>query len=117
MTDVGALLIRLTTGFLMVVYGISQVVRPHTWYGYMPPLLQKLLPMSNKSFMREHGVGNLTLGVLLLLNIKPEWLYWIVLVWWLSILPFTFYEDWRSGLRDVVIIASIVGLIVYVAKQ
>jgi hypothetical protein len=61
--------------------------------------------------MKEHGAANFVLGGLLLLNIKPEWLYWIVLVWWLSILPFAFYEDWRSGMRDVVIIAGIIGLV------
>jgi hypothetical protein len=112
MNDAATLLIRLTVGLLMVSYGVHQIFHPEKWFSYMPAWLQALLPMSTKSFMKEHGVGNFSLGVLMLLNLKPDWLYWIVMVWWLSILPFAFYEDWRNGMRDVVIIASIIGLVI-----
>jgi hypothetical protein len=111
MNETGTLLVRLSVAVLMVSYGIHQIIRPQAWLSYIPAWLQKLLPMSTRTFMKEHGAANFVLGGLLLLNIKPEWLYWIVLVWWLSILPFAFYEDWRSGMRDVVIIAGIIGLV------
>jgi hypothetical protein len=95
----------------MVAYGLHQIVRPQHWLEYMPGWLQRLLPMKTTSFMKEHGAGNVTLGLLLLMNVKPEFLYWVVLAWWLSILPFAFYEDWRSGMRDVIIVAGILALI------
>lgn len=111
MNESAQLLIRLSISLLMIAYGISQVIKPGSWFNYIPPWLARLLPMQTSTFMREHGAGNIALGLLFMLNVRPEWVYWLVLAWWLSILPFVFYENWQSGLRDVVIIAGIIALI------
>jgi len=105
------ILLRGSTAITMIVYGVHQILRPVSWFSYVPGWLVKILPMKPETFMKEHGVGNALLGLLLLFNVRPEFTYWVVLVWWLSILPFAFYEDWRNGMRDIVIIAGITALI------
>lgn len=114
MTDVevAALVVRVAIGAIMVSFGIHQIVNPSFWFGYVPPRLAKLLPTSSTSFMRTHGVGNLTLGFIYLIGLLPNIFDWVVLAWWLSILPFAFYYEWAAGMRDVGIMAGITALII-----
>lgn len=112
-----ATITRIATALTMIAYGVHQLAKPQKWFSYMPPVLQKLLPQDTASFMREHGALNVTLGGLFLLNVKPQFVYWAVFAWWLSILPFAFYEDWRTGMRDAIIIAGIAGVIIALYKN
>ncbi len=112
-----ALLLRTSIATTMIAYGVHQIARPVRWLSYVPQQLQSLLPMRSTVFMREHGAANTGLGVLFLLNVKPHLLYWAVLMWWLSILPFAFYEDWRTGMRDTIVVVSIIGLVVAACKK
>lgn len=107
-----ALLIRVIVGATMMSFGVHQIVRPGAWSGYLPPQLIRLLPAPKNSFMRTHGLGNLALGLGLFIQLLPFVVDWIVLVWWLSILPFAFYADWAVGMRDASVIAALAALII-----
>lgn len=111
MHELAEILIRLSTASTMILYGITQIVRPQQWFDYLPKFTQKILGSHSVQFMKSHGWGNLSLGLLFALNIQPQLVYWLVLIWWISILPFAFYKDWQDGMRDVVIIAGIIALI------
>jgi len=106
------LLIRLSVGFTMVCFGLSQFINPHTWLGYIPKWLELLMPMKSTSFMREHAAGNFVLGVLFMIGVWPVVTAWIVAGWWLSILPFALRYDRYIGLRDVCIICATIAVIV-----
>jgi uncharacterized membrane protein YphA (DoxX/SURF4 family) len=101
--------LRITIGSVMVVYGISQIVRPDGWYKYVPGTIDKFLPEPH--FMRAHGIVNMKLGILFMSGVKPVYVSYATLAWWLSILPFAFYEDWHSGMRDIAIISGVAAVI------
>lgn len=108
--EVAAQLIRVVVGVTMVSFGVHQLINPQSWSDYLPEWFCKLLPESPNTFMRTHGVGNLSLGLIFAIGLWPAILDWVVLLWWLSILPFAFYSDWAVGMRDLSIIAGIAAL-------
>lgn len=105
------LLIRLGTALTMVVFGIDQFARPANWTHYIPDSLAKMSPMSKDMQMRLHAAGNVIFGLWLALGLFPILGAWVALIWWLSILPFSF-RKWDIGLRDLSIIASLAALII-----
>lgn len=106
-----ALTIRLAVGFVMVAFGLHQILNPGEWKEYIPQWLSKLIKIPDTSFLQSHGVGNLSLGFCFMIGFLPGVFDWVVLAWWLSILPFAFMVKWSIALRDVAIIASLVALI------
>lgn len=109
--------LRIGVGTVMVVYGLSQVGRPTEWYKYVPPWLSKLLPMPESWLMRSHGAINVGLGLVFMSGLRPVFVSYATLAWWLSILPFAFYEDWQSGMRDFAIIMAVVAVILLVQRD
>lgn len=106
------LMLRLSVGLMMIAFGLHQMWRPDKWLEYIPRWLGRVLPVSALSFMASHGFGNFVLGTALALGVWQPVILWIVLVWWLSLLPFVFYVNWRNGFRDIVAIAAVISLIV-----
>lgn len=100
-------IIRLSVSAVMVVFGLSQLIRPGRWLDYLPRLTRWLLPVRPESFMRSHGLGNLALGTLLASGMWPAVLLWAAIGWWVSILPFALRHDVYIGLRDMAIIAAL----------
>jgi uncharacterized membrane protein YphA (DoxX/SURF4 family) len=100
------LLIRLSIGLTMACFGLSQLINPKGWLGYIPEWLEVLMPMKPTSFMREHALGNFFLGLLFVIGVWPVVVAWIVAAWWLSILPFALRYDRYIGLRDISIICA-----------
>ncbi|HYH74671.1 MAG TPA: hypothetical protein VD735_01795 [Candidatus Saccharimonadales bacterium] len=105
------LVIRTAVGFVMVAFGLHQIINPGEWKEYIPKWLSKLSPLPDTSFLQSHGVGNLSLGFCFMIGFLPGVFDWIVLIWWASILPFAFMVKWSIALRDVAIIASLVAVI------
>jgi hypothetical protein len=113
MTDIewADLLIRTSVSLTMVSFGLYQITNPKQWQEYLPPWLHKII-LAPVTFMQVHGLINLSLGLTFGLNSWPDAMTWIVLGWWLSILPFAFYVKWTIGMRDLAIIAALAALIV-----
>ena len=113
MTDIewADLVIRITIGAVMVSFGLHQITNPKLWQEYLPPWLHKII-MAPVTFMQMHGLLNLSLGLAFGLSLWPDVMTWVVLAWWVSILPFAFYVKWTIGMRDAAIIASLVALII-----
>lgn len=107
MEQLALTLIRTSIGGVMVIFGLSQMVKPAYWERYEPSWLKKLLPISSSLSLRIHGVGNFGLGLMYMLGINPVLFSWLVAIWWLSILPFALWDDIYVGLRDVAIIAAV----------
>lgn len=99
----------------MIAFGISQLISPKAWIGYIPSWLARLLPMYPAMFMITHAAGNLTLGWLLLLGLFPVVVGSATLVWWVSILPFAFMYQWTIGMRDLSIVAALVSYLLLVS--
>jgi uncharacterized membrane protein YphA (DoxX/SURF4 family) len=108
--QIAILLIRLGTALTMVVFGIHQFVRPGAWIHYIPEGLAKMSPMSKEGQMKMHAAGNVIFGLWLALGLYPLIGAWVALIWWITILPFSF-RKWDIGLRDLSIIAGLAALI------
>jgi hypothetical protein len=106
------LVLRLSIAVTMIAFGIEQVGWPRRWLEYLPPQLAAVIPLKETMVMRLHGTINMILGVWFLLGIGFLVSSWLTLLWWVSILPFAFYRNWRIGLRDVAITAGILMLAV-----
>src|SRR5687767_13165634 len=105
--EISLLLIRITVSLVMICFGLNQLLDPKHWVkDFMPKFLIKLLPINSTNFMRIHALGNSSLGFLFLsgLFIKPA--AYLTFLWWFTILPFAFYYDWKTGLRDLTITAT-----------
>ncbi len=113
-TELAALQIRIGVGSVMLLFGLSQISSPGRWREYIPPVVRFIMPMQPETFMRIHALGNLGLGLILLLGLWLPVTVWLVLAWWLWVLPFAFYADISKGLRDVAIIMSLLALIVLI---
>lgn len=107
-------IIRISVGLLMVIFGLSQFLRPEPWLRFVPKWLQALLPLKPEHFMRLHALGNLTLGVWVISGMWPVLAVIAAGVWFLSIIPFALLEDFHVGLRDAVILASLAALLLLV---
>src|SRR6185369_11440307 len=106
------LTIRLAVSLVMISFGISQVLNPSPWIEeYMPEFLKKIPNISPTLIMRMHSLGNIALGIMFLLGLFTRTGSIITLIWWLSILPFAFYGSWKTGVRDLAIIASILAVL------
>jgi cytochrome c biogenesis protein CcdA len=110
--DWARLIIRVVVGIVMIIFGLHQLARPQSWSEYLPPSFARVLPVPVNRFMRTHGLGNFVLGILFTFGIFQPWILWLVLLWWVSILPFAYYSDWGVGLRDTAIIAAIIAVVI-----
>ncbi|HSH18203.1 MAG TPA: hypothetical protein VK978_02370 [Candidatus Saccharimonadales bacterium] len=109
--ETASLLIRLSIGIVMVLFGISQIKAPQQWLDYIPGFIRFLMPVKPASFMRLHGLGNLSLGLLLMSGWLQPLSLWLALAWWAWVLPFAFFYNWTVGLRDFAIIMALATLL------
>jgi hypothetical protein len=109
--DWAELAIRLSVAVVMVSFGVHQMKRPDEWQHYFPAWLRRTLPIPENISMMVHGLANIILGLLFAGSIWGSVSTWIVLFWWLSILPFAFYAKWDIGMRDFAVICAIVSLL------
>ena len=114
MSNTPQLLIRLSIGLTMVVFGLHQLARPRPWLVYIPAWMERLLPIKPETFMQSHGAQNVTLGLLFISGWHIVFVSWATVVWWLSILPFALWHDWAIGLRDMAIICAVLAVAVSV---
>lgn len=109
--EIANLLIRLSIGTVMFIFGLSQVKSPEKWLKYMPGIIRFLMPIKPTSFMKVHALGNLSLGILLASGLFQPISIWVAIVWWAWVSPFAFYYEFTVGLRDLAIIMAIVSLL------
>jgi uncharacterized membrane protein YphA (DoxX/SURF4 family) len=110
-TEAASLLIRISVGTVMVLFGIHQIIKPYEWKDYIPSWLARLIMVPKTMFLQVHGLGNLALGILFLIGFWPQVFDWIVLGWWVTILPFALYVKWSLAARDMAIIAALGAVI------
>jgi hypothetical protein len=109
--ELGIIAIRFGVSIVMILFGINQVTKPRGWIDeYVPKFLSRT-PLSSNNFMRVHALLNISLGVLFLLGIFGQIGAIITLIWWVSILPFAIYSNWKVGVRDFAIIMAILSVI------
>lgn len=108
---IAELLIRFGVGIVMVVFGLHQIKSPASWQHYIPGLVRFMMPISSSTFMRLHGSGNVSLGLLLMSGLIQPVSACLALAWWLWVLPFAAYYDWTVGLRDFAIAMALLALV------
>lgn len=113
MQELSLQLIRASVGLTMVAFGLHQIWQPKQWVHYIPHWLEKLDPLQTTTTLRIHGAGNLVLGVLFLSGLWTIIASWLTIAWWVSILPFALYHDWRIALRDLVVIVSVIAFLAH----
>jgi hypothetical protein len=109
--ETAILIIRLSVAMTMVLFGINQFLKPGDWTDYIPKWIRNIDPLSPVNTMRLHSLGNIIFGLWLAMGIFPGLSVWVNIFWWISILPFAFLKDWRIGLRDLSITASLIALL------
>jgi hypothetical protein len=102
-------IIRFGVSLIMVVFGIHQMIKPQDWFEYIPSWIEKISPVSMTADMRLHALGNIVLGLFYLSDLAPKTGNWLVLIWWLTILPFAFRKNWAIGMRDLTIVLAILA--------
>ncbi len=113
MTDqaIAELLIRLSVGIVMVIFGLTQIKQPDKWLRYMPGIVRFILPLQPTTFLRIHGLGNVSLGLLLMSGLAQPVSACLALAWWIFVTPFAAYYDWTVGLRDFAISMALLALV------
>lgn len=102
-----SMIIRIAVGLTMISFGLSQLKDPKDWLVYIPQFIEKHIPENiSLAFMRLHAVINVGLGVLFAIGVWPVLIAWLTFAWWLSILPFALYHNWKIGMRDFAIVAA-----------
>lgn len=96
-------------GLVMVAFGMSQISSPRSWYAYIPKWTDRFLPVGKDEFFLLHGGTNVVLGLALISGLAPRPASRLSLWWWLSVTPFAWLVDWRSGARDTAILASLLS--------
>jgi hypothetical protein len=105
-------LIRIGTGATMLTFGVNQILKPLPWIDeYAPEFIKMGKIVDSKLFMRTHGFINILLGLFLMTRILPDINAFLVLLWWLSILPFAFMGSWKAGMRDLAIVTGLIALV------
>jgi hypothetical protein len=103
--------IKLGVAITMIAFGIHQARYPEKWLRFLPNALRKTHVLKPTATMRAHALGNILIGLLLLFPLYSLVSGWIALIWWLSVIPFAWKEDWQIGLRDLSIAASLGAMI------
>jgi uncharacterized membrane protein len=101
--------LRFGVSLIMIVFGMHQFLKPRNWLEYLPKWLEDLIPLKPETDLRIHALGNIIFGILFLIIPSSVVMGWIVLIWWLTILPFAFRKNWAIGMRDLTIIFSIIA--------
>ncbi len=109
--QIAELLIRLSVGVVMVLFGAHQISTPSYWRRYMPGIIRFLLPIQSSTFFRIHGLGNVSIGLLLMSGLFPPVSACIALTWWIWVTPFAAYYDFSVGMRDFVIVMALLAVV------
>lgn len=106
-------LIRVSVSLVMLLFGLDQFINPKPWTKmYLPKFFRDLPTFGTTHFMRIHALGNISLALIFLSSIYLNLVTLLVLAWWITILPFALYADWRIALRDFAIIAALLSLVI-----
>lgn len=106
-------LIRVSVSLVMFLFGLDQIMNPTPWTKtYLPKFFRDNPIFGTTWFMRVHALGNITLGIVFVTGLYVNLVTLIVLLWWVTILPFALYADWRIALRDFAIIMAILSLVI-----
>jgi len=106
----GDMLVKLGPALMMILFGISQMMNPEMWFKYIPTWVSNVI--SPFIVMRLHASVNILLGLLLLSGWRADVIVPVVIVWFLSIIPFAFLSDWTIGLRDTAVTLGLISLLV-----
>jgi hypothetical protein len=106
-------IIRAGIALAMFAFGIEQLLKPQRWLHYIPPFISRISPLSATTTMRLHSLGNIILGVWLAFGFYHTIILWLSFLWWLSILPFALYNNWRIALRDLAIVCILLFLLLH----
>ncbi len=104
-------LLKLGPALVMILFGISQLMSPGMWLPFIPEWVITNVPLPATTIMKIHAIVNICLGLLLLSGWKAGIVIPVVILWFISILPFAFMVDWTLALRDSSIILSLVALL------
>lgn len=96
----------------MIVFGVDQLIRPKGWISYLPKFVTHIVPFGKEAIMRAHAAGNILIGVFLVVPVLPVLSIVVTIIWWLSILPAAYKENWRIGARDTVITIALLSLLI-----
>lgn len=64
-----SLLLRLGLGVIFFWFGLTKFTNIESWYSFIPPWLESLLPISVNIFLYSQGVIETLIGLLLILGI------------------------------------------------
>ena len=80
------LVMRGFLGFVLLWFGVNEILDPRYWSGYVPPLARSLFPFEVNLFVQMHGVVLALLGLLLFFNLYIRYTGFLTLGVLLSII-------------------------------
>ncbi len=80
------LVMRLFLGFVLLWFGVNEILDPRYWSGYVPPIVLQFFPLSVNVFVQTHGIVLCLLGLGLFFKILIRFTGFITMVILLSII-------------------------------
>ncbi len=103
--------LRLMGSVVMIPFAIDQLTHPKEWLEYVPAWLHPMLPGGPDGFMRIHALGNLVIGVWLLIGIFPKVAAGLSVLWMATIVGGALLAGkWQVAVRDLAVTIGLLAL-------
>lgn len=94
------LVMRVFLGFVLLWFGVNELMDPRYWSGYVPPLVLQFFPFSVNVFVQGHGVVLSLLGLALFFKIHMRITGFVIMGVLLSIISGLIMID---GFNEIVV--------------
>jgi hypothetical protein len=93
--------VPIALGFVMVGFGVHQLLYSKKWNGYVPKVVADIAPVKRELIIKAHGTGNVSLGLLYIFLHKYPIVRWASTAWWLNVMVLCGNHSAKEGLRDL----------------
>lgn len=94
------LVMRAFLGFVLLWFGVNELLDPRYWSGYVPPIVLQFFPFSVNVFVQAHGIVLSLLGLALFFKIYVRLTGFITMAVLLSIISGLIVTD---GFNEIVV--------------
>ena len=102
-------IIRISLALVLLWFGIGELLKPESWFSYIPPWLSPILPIAPKTFILLHGTFETIIGLFLLIGLFTRITAFIAFLHLLSVAVIVGFND--IGVRDFGLAAMALSLV------
>lgn len=102
-------IVRIGLAFVLLWFGIDEIMNPRNWFSYVPTWLSMISPFSPSAFITLNGIFEIIIGALLLIGFYTRIVAFIAALHLLFITIVVGYND--IGVRDFGLTLMAISLI------